>query len=290
MNEIFPRVNPRPEDEKKMEHVLYQAKEILANAVADDREKKINVEKKNKNFPKLDPMSDDEEKMEHVLHEVKEILTRATEDDKNRKNEKAAAEFNFFHDEYEEHDEDFFGDDKISSKELEEMKNTLEKLQGELLDESSDFYTNVDKGSVDELFYKTLAEEIPSLNISLDEKAVDIDGLPLKDHVAVKTIPYKTDRVFLSGLEHNPAIHALKHPKYCSEEEKKELEELGILPKNFVDRALAKEYEFRIKKWPDSENFWREQLARLGNVTSFSDEEIQEIMRKVILDEFKKRL
>jgi len=82
MSETFPRINPTSKDEEKMEDVLYRAKEILADAVADDREKEKN------GFSRFDSISEDKEKTESILNEVKEILARATEDDEKRKEKK----------------------------------------------------------------------------------------------------------------------------------------------------------------------------------------------------------
>ncbi len=287
MNEIFPKVNPTPGDEKKMEQVLYKAKEILADAVADDREKRVNIEKGNKNFPKLDSTPEDEEKMESILNEAREILACAEEDDEKRKREQALEEFNFIDGKYAE---DFWEDNKPSKEELQEIGNTIKRIEKELKDESSDFYTNTEKGSVSELFFKTLAEEIPSLDISIDENAVDMNGVLLSNYVAVRTVPYKTDREFIWDLYHNETIHTLVSPEYSSQEDIKELEKSGVIPKDFHHRALVKQYEFYAKKWPDSADFWKGEIAELGDVIPFSNEEIQEIMRKIILDEFKKRL
>ncbi len=286
MNEIFPKVNPTPGDEKKMEQVLYKAKEILADVVADDREKKINTEKVNENFPKLNPTPEDEEKMEDVFNEAKMILTRAAEDDKKRKNKQALEEFDLIDDNY---DKDFLEDDKPSKEELEEIENTVKKIEKELKDESSDFYTNTDRGSVDELFYRTLAEEVPSLNLSISEEAFDMDDHLLKNCVAVKTVPYKTDREFVFDLADNDIIYALRNPEFYPEKKVKELEKSGKVPKDFYRRAVARQYEYYAKKWPD-DSLWQERFAKFKDVTPFSDEEIREIMRKIILEELKERL
>lgn len=286
MNEAFPRGNPTPKDEEKMERVLYRAKEILADAVADDREKKISIEKGNKYFFKLDPTLEDEEKMKDILNEAKEILARATEDDEKRKKEEALKEFDFVNDNY----DDFLEDKKPFKEELQEIENTMERITKELKDEGSDFYTNTDRGSVYELFFRTLAEEVPSLNLFISEEAFDINGHPLKDCVAIKTIPYKTDREFIFDLDDNDVIHILKHPEFYSKEDIKELEKSGEISKDFYRRALAKQYEFYIKKWPDSADFWKREITKLGDIIPFSDEEIKEIMKKMILKEFKARL
>lgn len=282
MSETFPKVNPTPEDEKKMDKVLYRAKEILANAVADDMEKEKN------GFSEFNSVSENKEKTESILNEVKEILARAAEDDEKRKKEQAFEELCSIDDNYEE--DLWEEEDKPSKEEIREMEDTLKRITKELKDESSDFYTNVDKGSTDELFFRTLAEEVPSLNLSVSEEAFDKDGHLLKNHIAIKTVPYKTDREFISDLADNDLIHILRHPDFYSEKDIKELEESGEIPKNFYRRALAKQYEFCVKKWPSSADFWKGEIAELGDIIPFSDEEIQEIMRKVILDEFKKRL
>jgi len=170
------------------------------------------------------------------------------------------------------------------------MQNTIERLTKELKDESSDFYTNVDRNSVGGLFYRTLAEEVPSLNLSIDEEAFDRDGHLLKNCIAIKTVPYKTDREFIGDLYNNEIIHILISPEYCSKEDIKELEKSGVIPKDFHRRALAKQYEFYMKEWPNSADFWKEEIRELGDITPFSNEEIQEIMKKSILKEFKARL
>ncbi len=295
MGETFEQVGPTPRDEEKMEQVLYdrdeekmeqvlyEAKEILANAVADEKDKK--------NFLESNAIPEDKERTESILSEVRNILACAAEDDEKRRNDQALEELNFLDDRY---DDDFLEDVGISESELEEMSNMVETIEKELLDESSDFYTNVVKGSVDELFYETLAQEIPSLNLSLDDKAVDIFGWALENHIRVKTVPYNTNREFIRFLEEkNTVIKTLRSPGFSTEEDLEELhdlEEKGIIPKNFHRRAHAKEYEFYIKRWPDNADFWNKRIAKLGDITAFSDEEAREIMKKVILEEFKKTL
>jgi|GEM_PF-2040138 len=281
MSENFPKINPKPEDEKKMDEVLYRAKEILADAVADD------IENEKNNFSKPDSMQEDKEKTEGILNEVKEILARAAEDDEKRKKDQALEEFNSIDNKYEE---DFWEDNKPSKEEIKEMQDAIKRIEKELKDESSDLYTNIDRDSIDELFYRTLAEEVPSLNLSISEEAFDMDNHLLKSCVAVKTVPYKTDREFISDLIDNNIIHILKHPEFYSEKDIKELEESGEIQKNFYCRALVKQYEFYTKKWPDRADFWKGKIRELGNIIPFSDEEIQEIMRKTILKEFKARL
>jgi hypothetical protein len=264
MTKNFPELNITPDDEKKMENLLGRVQEIL---------------------------QEDEQKMEGLVIKAKEILERATEESKNQENAKAFAEIQPINEELLENRED------ISEAEIEEMNDIgkaaadlYKEIVNEILNEKGDVLTNVEKNSLNELFHKVLIEELPELGLSIEEKATDFKGRILKDMVAVKATPYKTDREFILNLWLNPAIEALSLPQRWNVERfEKELEENGILPKGTVKRALAREYKNYIKRYGDRDGFWQKALSELGNIDPLTDEEAKELMRKIIRQEYMKR-
>jgi|GEM_PF-4896278 len=190
----------------------------------------------------------------------------------------------------------------IEDNDQEEIEFFNDEVENKLFDDSSDFYTAVNKGSLREVFYKTVAEEIPELGITVDENAIAPDGSPLESfQTGVKTTPFKTDRNFLHQLGELPVIHALNG--FENRDMIQDLEKKGILPTGMTDRIYARNYQESIKYLQDNLqkttnreliksaiNNFQEESSQLGNVVPLSNEEAQEIMRQAIQEEYKKEL
>jgi hypothetical protein len=267
---FFGKFNRKPEDEERMEANLNQAREIL---------------------------NEDERTMEGLVAQAKNILERASEHSERGEREEAAAEYKVAREQFDE-----FDDDLIEG-EVEKTEKMLEELNERLLDESSSFYTNVDKGSVSELFYRTVMEEVPDSGISINETVrMPKTGETLDKCVAVETVPYKTDRTFLFELGENPVIQVLKFPEF-SRDLGKQLEEQGLLPPGTTDKGLARYYRFNYQgcleiagRYEDKENIWKENAAywkglmdKLG-AEPISNDEAKELMRTVIREVYRKKL
>src|SRR3990167_7374638 len=132
---------------------------------------------------KYKPNPDDEKKMEDLLNQAKGIIGQPAEQDP-----------------------------------LDVARAKREEAKERLLDETSDFLTNIERGTNLELYYRTLAEEIPELAISIDEMTEDIEGRPLPDSIAIKTAPYKTDRMFIDDLKDNLVISLLTNDDHTAED------------------------------------------------------------------------
>ena len=176
-----------------------------------------------------------------------------------------------------------------------QAKASLEKLNDELLNDSRDFLTNTERGSESEIFFRTLAEEIPDLGVSIDEKALSPDGKQLKNYIAIKTVPLKTDRQFIQDLKENPVISLYLHRLAVRSKTEKEelginLEKMGLLPKGITERLLCRWHKKDMKEHPDIKKIWEENKSRFENIKPLSDEEIKEFMRKTIRDEYNKKI
>lgn len=244
----FPELVPTPEDEQKMESLVGKAKEIVG---------------------------EDERKMETLIGDAKEILERAAQEKREGKNAEALADLNSLD------EEDFLEDD-----DREYLETLLKELKERMFDEKSNFYTNVERGSLNEVYYRTLVEEAPELGLSINETAETMDGEILKNRIAVEATPYKTDREFIFRLSNNPLIHALKYPDLVDKDKAEKLEEEGVLPKGIHDRALARRYKDYFERFNNKK--WQELMFKLG-VEPLSDEEARELMSGVIKEEYKKR-
>ena len=167
-------------------------------------------------------------------------------------------------------------------------------------DESSDYYSDAEKDSWDEMFFKTVIEEVPDLGISIEEKINDTTYKNKPNSVVIKAMPYKTDRFFLRKLEINPVIDLLKNP-WSIEEIGEDLEEKGLIRAGTTNRICARYYakelaedkkRFEEHPTPELETAIDElerMLAQLGNVEPLSDQEAKEIMINVIKKEYEKK-
>jgi len=162
-------------------------------------------------------------------------------------------------------------------------------------DEASDCYSNVLKNTTDELFFKTISEELPDLGVSLEENK---DKLGSFD---VKVIPHKTDKLFLGSLEFNHVIEFLRFP-WNLESLGKKLEGDKLLASGITERVMKKVYQeeladnkYFLEHNPSKEivqeiQHCEKQLARFEDITPITNEEIKEIMKNIIKKEYEKEL
>src|ERR1035437_384449 len=211
----------------------------------------------NENINGYTPTPEDNKKMESLLNQAKDILLKqASRSIKN----------------------------KDSEAPIEKREDSLSELNKKLLDNKSDFLTNVEKGDNDEIFFRTLAEEIPDLGLFVDEEA-EANGELLPNYIAIKTTPFKTDRQFIFDLLHHPIITLLENSAKSWKDKEElgvSLEKEGLLPKGTTDRLLSKDYKYKIIRHPDLKQIFEERYAKYKNLEPLSDEEIKEFMRKVI--------
>ncbi len=170
----------------------------------------------------------------------------------------------------------------------------------EWADYSSDYYSNAEKDSWDEMFFKTVIEEVPDLGISIEEKINNTKYKIKPNSVIIKAMPYKTDRMFLRKLEINPVIDLLKNP-WSIEEIGEDLEEKGLIRAGTTNRICARYYakelaedKKRFEEDPTPElkiaiDELQKTLNQLGDVEPLSDQEAKEMMIDVISQEYKKK-
>lgn len=161
-------------------------------------------------------------------------------------------------------------------------------VKEKLLDDSSDFLTDIEKGGENEIFYQTLVETIPELGLSIEE-AKGFAGEKLPNLFSVKTTPFKTDRVFLLNLEKNPVIKLFTNPIVSFEDKEKigaRLEEEGILPHGTTARFLSREYAYALKISPESKEFLEEFYSKFKNKEQLSNTEIKEFLKRAIKEEY----
>lgn len=167
----------------------------------------------------------------------------------------------------------------------------LEKLEAKLLDDSSDHYTNIDQGTLDELFFRTLMEEVPELKLSLDDEATNIDGERLDGYLAVRTAPFRTDRVFLHDICNHPVMRFLTTLTPIRKRGF-QLERDGMLPAGMGDRVVARNIEELLSTTEPGKtrDILERELADMRNPAPITDAEAEAIMREVIREEYKKKL
>jgi hypothetical protein len=175
---------------------------------------------------------------------------------------------------------------------LEEARAAREKEDAMMLDETSDLLINIEKGTDLELYYKTLAEEMPGLGLSFEDNARDLKGRPIPGAVVIKAIPFKTDRDFIDDLRGNPVIMLLTNPSISAENKEtlgKKLESMAVLPIGATARLLSREYEDRVKRFPDMKSVFDERYAKYLNDRPLSDEEMKAMLIKEIREEYENR-
>jgi hypothetical protein len=176
---------------------------------------------------------------------------------------------------------------------LEEARARREEEDAMMLDETSDFLTNIEKGTLLELYYKTLLEERPDLGLSFEESATDPKGRPLPGVIAVKAIPFKTDRNFIDDLRGNPVILLFTEPHATAEDKERlgaKLEEMAVLPRGTTERLLSREYNDRLERIPEMKDVFDERYAKYVNTRPLSDQEIKDFLRKEIREENENRI
>ena len=207
---------------------------------------------------KYKPNPEDEKKMEDLLNQAKGIIRQPAERDP-----------------------------------LEMARASREEANERFLDETSDFLTNIERGDNLELYYRTLAEEIPDLALSFDEMATDMEGRPLPNHIVIKAVPYKTDRMFLDDLRDNQIISLFTNPNHTVEYKEMlgyKLEKIALLPKGTTAFFLAKDYRDKIKQFPDMKDIFDKRYGKYKTLEPLSNEEIKKLLRKEIREEYKNKL
>jgi hypothetical protein len=173
-----------------------------------------------------------------------------------------------------------------------EMHEKFLKEQEKFLDETSDFLINIPKDTTEEIYYRLLAEELPDLGLSFDDLALDPKGRPIKGAIAIKAVPFKTDREFINRLRGNQVITLLTEPSFSSEVKEKfgiKLESWAVLPAGKTARLLSRDYEERIKKFPEMKKVFDGRYAKYKDIRPLSDEEIKDMLRKEIREEYDNR-
>lgn len=200
-----------------------------------------------------------------------------------------------------------------NSKAFEKIFELEKQLLDTLLNDNNDLYTNTPKGSLYELLFRTLEKEYPELGLNIRGDAINSQGIPINDYIAVHTTPYKTDRGFILKTIDDPRVRILMEDmqffNFCIArsvnydsgpignffEEGKKLENEGLLPNGSTERIMAAGYleviqklEPRAKnKRGDPYNIHgrlkraREELQKL-NVEPISEEERRNLIEKAI--------
>jgi len=174
----------------------------------------------------------------------------------------------------------------------EEARRNLEQTHEKLMDDKSDLLLNIEKGSNTEIYYKILMEEIPDLGLSFDQKAVDIKGRPVPSYIAVKAVPFKTDRIFIDDLRHNQVISLFTNPVYTAEDKERlgyKLEKIALLPKGTTAFLLARDLRDNIKKYPDMKDILEKRYGKYKTFEPLSDGEIKAFLRKEIREEYENK-
>ncbi len=262
---------------------------------------------------------EDSEKMKQLTRDQDEILKRAHETEIVEEAKtilKKATLMSDLRDRNIAFDDEEIQSEKFPKDELEKIEELREKIDNELFDDSSDFFTAVDKDSTEELFFKLLAEEFPELNVSVDEQALN-NGEPLAPwQNGVKSVPFKTDRKLLFDLGSLPIVSFLEKP-FFETDLVQELHDSGVLSAEMINRIFIRDCQKQLhfcKKmsevqkdmlahrkdalysvddlnyWDRQVGEWEEELQKYGDSKALSDEEAKELMRNAVKEELKKRL
>ncbi len=171
-----------------------------------------------------------------------------------------------------------------------ELEKFLAKIE-ERDDQNSSFLINIDKGSPEEIFYKVFIEEVPDSGVSINPQAEARDGTPQPHLAAIETVPYKTDREFIVNLCADPMVQILEKPSMPRVLRlQKELEQQGLFPTDLYKRSLRREYEHNMQI--GDKDRWQKAIESegLSNIEPISDQEVADMMRKVIREAYKKKL
>ena len=176
-----------------------------------------------------------------------------------------------------------------------------------LLDNNRDIYTNVEKGSMEEMFFNVLEEKFPLLMISLNNNVKFSDGTPAKNFTAIKTIPYQTDLDLILDLSKNKVIRLMTEPWGLPDPDtEKEVEDNKILSHETIlaikarccqqevtrARNAVKEENLRDGTdpewydWKQRGDSFQEYLEKM-NVKPISDVDLKIIIEKAVELEYK---
>lgn len=176
-----------------------------------------------------------------------------------------------------------------------------------LLNESKDVYTNVDKGSMEEMFFTVLEEKFPLLMISLSDDVKFSDETPAKNFIAIKTQPYKTDRDLIFDLSKNKIIKLMTETWGMPDEEiERELIKNKTLSPETIQAIRAKCCQQEINKardavreenlrsgidpqqsdWKKREEGFQEYLERI-KAKPITDESLKNIIEEAVDTEYK---
>lgn len=171
------------------------------------------------------------------------------------------------------------------------LKKVLEAQYEKSRNDESVFLTNTRKGTGYEIFYRTLAEEIPELELSFDEKDIVIGGETYQNLIAIKRIPLKTNLDLINYLKDDPIIDLFTFEERPADEKEQiglKLEKSGLLQEGTTHRLLSKDYNEKIINFPESKVILEKRYAKFKNEKPLSNQEIQEIIRNVIKKEYYK--
>lgn len=222
---------------------------------------------------KIDLTGADFDQMENLPKKAEEVLSRETETNKDNS-------------------------EPADTNRIEEQEGvtTLETMsendRGPQEISFTDVYTNVEKGSSKELFYRILAQELPSIGLYFDDDAMPkgVGAMSLENHTVVKMLP-GTNTDFIFNLSHNAFINFLERPGF-STSVAMEFEKKGLLPKGMAVRAVVRDYIDEINKCKDENTkaLWKKDLDKMGNIEPLSDDDIEKLMRDTIRQEYAKSL
>jgi len=179
-------------------------------------------------------------------------------------------------------------DELLKKKILQVLENQYEESRND----TSVILNNVRRGTVSEIFYRTLIKEIPELGILIKDDAKDINGTELPNHITIKKTSFEIDERFINSLIDNPVIKLFtfeEQPADKKEEIGDKLERSGLLPIGTTYRLLSRDYKKQMDTHPQFKNIFEERYSKFKNEEPLSDEEILEIMRKVIKEEYNKK-
>jgi len=120
-----------------------------------------------------------------------------------------------------------------------------------------------------------------------------MEGRPLPNHIVIKAVPYKTDRMFLDDLRDNQIISLFTNPNHTVEYKEMlgyKLEKIALLPKGTTAFLLARDYRDKIKQFPDMKDIFDKRYGKYKTLEPLSNEEIKKLLRKEIREEYKNKL
>ena len=154
--------------------------------------------------------------------------------------------------------------------------------------QEANFFTNVEKGSDNEILYRVLAEEVPELGVVLREEAYggSRNDFKLENHSGIIIPPSDFKDTFLAKLKNDPILSFFTG--MAQDNASRELAIRGHLSINTYER-----YKLRVKERHNKNGLGidHDSSSSSHELTPLSDDEIKDILRAKIKDiyaEYKK--